>query len=363
MGNLIEKSTTEKKNNNKNIIKFVSYNIDMDNAVNMTTRIDDIFHYFEEYYNGFQCDIMCIRGINNFIVYYKLLTILKKKYKNNIYIAPDYYRDNIDISNVSNENEIKQFFNKNEIKEFTKKRKKKVKNVIISRHKILCITYSELDDDIVIDDILGIHTIIGANIVINKKIITIYNTTLCPDIKYANVVNTYARKNELKTIFSVIENNIANLNEIITQEDNTDYILTNLQIVTGTFNTSVIEYATIINDMRCIDILTLVKEDKEYNNETMRHKSIYNTHGNAYIKDKRKGSSYGTDNQIYLSDYFLLYDNKAIINRNKSNNLKYMKKKIYENYNIYVVNAETRKNFYGGEYLLRPSCEVLIICK
>src|SRR5690606_11214215 len=134
-----------------------------------------------------------------------------------------------------------------ELTDYSKKKKKKVKNIIISRHKILNTIYSELDDNIVIDDILGIHSVIGANILINKKIVSIYNTTLCPDIKYANMVNTYARKEELEELFNVINNNINFLSDFISLNENKKYYLSNAHILTGTFNMPTCEYVVLLN--------------------------------------------------------------------------------------------------------------------
>lgn len=361
------------KASHQNFIKLVSYNVDIENTVTMNPRIDDVFSYFEENLDDFQCDIMCIRGINNFIVYYKLITLLKKKYKKKIYIAPDYYKDNIDITHIYNNEEIKKVFYDNQLPDFAKRKKKKVKNIIISRHKILTTIYSELDDNIIIDDILGIHSIIGVNIVINKKIFSVYNTTLCPDIKYANIINVFARKNEVKTLFDVIKNNIDNLNDFIIQNKNNkddkdgkkskpkSYSLSNNHIITGTFNTSTNEYITLISDMLCIDLLNLTKDEDEYKSEVRRNASIYKSCGNVY-RDDNVINFDNNDNPNYLSDYVFLYDFNNQLNKKKSD-LKYVKKKIYDIYNIYIYRANDRTNFYGSDYISRPSKEVILMIK
>jgi len=359
MGNIISK---KKKVDSSNIIKLISYNVDMENAVNMDTRISDIISYFEENLEGVRCDVMCIRGINNFVVYYKLVTMIKSKYKNNINIVPDYYNDNIDISNIYNKSEIKQIFNDNQMIDFAKKKKKKVRNIIISRHKIISTVYSELDDDIIIDDILGVHSIIGANIIINKKIYSFYNTALCSDIKYANIVNTHARKSELKVLFEVIKNNSTDLDKLVNKnnEGKKKHKLSNAHILTGTFNIPINEYLVLVNEMNCIDLVNMVKKEKEYAEYSLRNRSVHGICGNVYNKSIRKISPGNSDDQTYLSDYVFLYDIDNKIN-GENDSLAHIKKKLYDNYNIYVVSADIRKNFYGSDYLLRPSREYIIM--
>ena len=85
--------------------------------------------------------------------------------------------------------------------------KKKIQNIIISRYPILSKVYAELDDDVIIDDVLGINTMIGANIIINDHIVTIYNTTLCADVNNANITNNYARQHEITSLFKTININ------------------------------------------------------------------------------------------------------------------------------------------------------------
>jgi hypothetical protein len=327
----------------------------------MKTRIEDIFSYFEECQEGLRCDVMCIRGINNFIVYYKLITMMKEKYGSRIYVFPDYYNDNINVTNIYDKFEIKQVFYDNQLIDYTKKKKKKVKNVIISRHKIVSNIYSELDDDIIIDDILGVHSVIGVNIAINKKIYSIYNTTLCPDVKYANIINTYARKQELKTLFKEIENNAKALDDLTTKDNKyKKYKLSNCHLLAGTFNMPLSEYLVLVTDMGCLDAMNLVKNEKEFAENSLRNRSVHDICGNVYNKSIRKVSPGDADDQTYLSDYLFLYDISKEVNK-KNDSLTYIKKKIYDNYSIYVVNANVRKDFYGSDYLLRPSCEYIMM--
>jgi len=335
----------------------------MENTVNMNTRIEDIFSYFEEQIDGVSCDIMCIRGINNFIVYYKLITMFKKRYKN-IYVAPDYYKDNIDVSHVLKKKDIKKIFENNKMNDLSKKKKKKIKNIIISKHKILNIIYSELDDNIIIDDILGIHSVIGVNILINDKIVSVYNTTLCPDIKYANMVNTYARKEELESLFNEIKKNINYLNDYVSSEENINkYSLSNAHILTGTFNMPTFEYVILLNEMYCVDLMKLSTNESQYRKTSVVNKNIHETYGNVFNKGKRKISPEGSDNQIYLSDFIFLYDCERVLIKKKYEELKLVKKKLYNNYGIFVASAIIRNNFCGSDYLLRPSRELVIVCK
>lgn len=136
----------------------------------------------------------------------------------------------------------------------------KCQNIIISRYPILSTVYTELDDDVSIDDIIGTKNIICANILIENTIICVYNTELTHNIK--DLINTETRLTEIDVIVGLINEN---RKELATNESFANYNNYDIHILAGTFNIPEViqegsEYDAFIQKLHCIDIYRHLNE-------------------------------------------------------------------------------------------------------
>ena len=284
-------SKTSKKNKNINLkiddytklklpkdytlIKMASYNVDLSHTVNLDQKIKEIISYIISNFNNKVIDIINIQEINDsislhiFIEEFKRYCLIEKlKY----YFAPQY--DNINPTITGNNNShsptssvhmIEMSFESSGSFKNEEKKKKVIQNVIISKFPIISTIYCELDDNTDMDDILGIQTIVGANILIGNSIISVYNTNLSKDIKAAQLINTDVRNTELDSIIQIINTNIETL---ITDNTLDKYAKPGVHLIVGTFNISEVdldnnindEYNDLLSSCHLIDIYRLISE-------------------------------------------------------------------------------------------------------
>lgn len=245
------------------LIKIISYNLNLKNSINVDQKIKEVISYLDTTYKNKSIDIICLQGfldkisLDLFIREYKNYCIENKLIS---YFAPTF--DNIEskfdtiddvIINESNSYNIglKSISLSNKISDINYSNKKVNTNIIISKYPILSTIYSELDDKTDMDDILGIQSVIGANILIGRRIITVYNLSLCKDIKLSNIINNDVRKTEIETLDEIIKRN----NKDLQDKKFKKYIKSDINLITGLFNISEIEYKSINQEL-----LSLVQE-------------------------------------------------------------------------------------------------------
>lgn len=226
-------------------LKVISYNINIKNTTTLEENISKLIEYIFKDHKDLETDIYCLQGIYDLPSLYKLLHEINK-YKElhqiKLYYAPNLDRKYNSIEKILKKADIKgiglsdpHIFHTNSDSDKIKYTEKmhrvesKYQNIIISKYPIISTIYAELDDEIEIDNILGIHTVIGANINVNKQIISIYNASLSKDIKHANITNNYARKKEMEALAESIQQNVAKIYK-------TKYHKTNIHIIVGALN-------------------------------------------------------------------------------------------------------------------------------
>ena len=257
------------------LIKIGSYNVNLRNTINLDTKIKEIISYITSENKNKSLDIVNFQGIYDITSLYILIKEIKKHfYKNklDIYFSPNF--DNVEIDSslsdglINSKKMIALSFHSfgNELSRHThgdKKKRKIIQNIIISKYPIISTIYSELDDKTDMDDILGIQTVIGANILIDNNIISVYNTALSKDIKSANILNANVRSTELDTLLKVIEKNHIALNHRKMKK----YNKTDIHMICGTININELEleqtsqeYIDMISTRKFVDIFRFIHE-------------------------------------------------------------------------------------------------------
>ncbi len=256
------------------LLKFISYYIDLRISANCDLKILEIVNYIFSKTKNKNADIINLQCINDILSLHLLIREIKKYgVENNIelYFAPDF--DDVDIEKKSDNvktmrrsKNLEEFYSgtnsreaagkKSEKKE-EKSKNKVIHNVIISKYPIIGTIFAELDNKTNMDDVFGIQSVIGANILINNSIISIYNTCLSKDIKTSNIMNSEVRITEMETLCSTINKNKL----LLKHEDLNNYIKTDIHLIVGNFHIAEItnddvnpEYIKLLKNSVCIDI-------------------------------------------------------------------------------------------------------------
>lgn len=225
------------------LIKISTYNANIKNSVNLRKRIREIINYLDSANKNKNIDVLCLQGIRDSYSAYYLMSAIKKyerKNKLKFYYTPEF--EEIDKSIDSNHLSIEHYTSSKESK---KNDTLETQNIIISKYPIISSIFAELDDDVNIDDILGIKTVTGANIQIYDNIITIYNTELTADIKSIPLINSEIREKELAVIFNDISKKCV---------ADTRFIIGSINIHETTDDMVNNEFLQLIQNWQCVDI-------------------------------------------------------------------------------------------------------------
>jgi hypothetical protein len=253
------------------LIKISTYNINIRNTVNLNSKTDEIISYILGKYKSKEIDIMCIQGIHDCRSASKLVHKINEVCTDTLYFAPEFQEFKDGSTNVSVNHRTGS-------QKKSQSKKKHVQNIIISRYPIVTTIYSELDGEIEIDDVLGTQTLIGANISIFGNIISVYNVSLCKDIKSANIINNDVREKELISTFNAINKNKNNLN---TKAFN-HYMKTDIHFLIGSFNIKDKydldennELASLIKRWHCVDVFRSINENRSGYTNTAKERIDY----------------------------------------------------------------------------------------
>lgn len=253
--------------NGYKLIKMASYNVSLRNGINIQMRIEDTINYIFSSFKKKEIDIICLQGMydyNSVNIIVKEIINKSNELKIKFYFAPDF--DDINIS--SSQSVSKRSRSRSRSK--TDSKKIKIQNIIISRYPIISTIFGEIDDKNDFDDVIGVHTIISANISIFGNIITVHNTYLSKDIRTANIINSDIRQSELDAVFTIIEQNRDNI------KYNENYKRTDIEFLVGAININEMnnnelneEFINIISDRHIVDIFRYLNdEDFGYTNTT-----------------------------------------------------------------------------------------------
>jgi hypothetical protein len=250
--------------NGYQMIKIATFNTNIVSTVALNSNINKIIDYLISSHRFINIDILCLQGIGNSNIANKMVTSINKKMKDlgkkNYYYAPKIE----DIQNISShaktikDMELKKKKIKNNEIETKNKAKAFTQNIIISKYPIVDYFFSNLDDDHDFDDILGVKTLICANISIHGNIISVYNLQLASDINSAKIDNVKVRERELETLKYDILRNKVNLKS---QEIYKLYVRTDIHLLLGSLNINETkddninsEYFNLIKTLKCVDI-------------------------------------------------------------------------------------------------------------
>lgn len=182
--------------NGYKLVRMISYNINLRNSVGLNSNIIDIAKFvFED-----NIDIICLQGIRDSHAMMNLIKGIKtycKKMDITIYTAPRF--DNIEAMTIATTIHMPTT-------NITTTRGEKyvVESLIISRYEID--SYSTVDTTP--HDMYKQYRMISANIVIDKTIISIYNTSLSDDI--GTIDSSKRRLIEQEVMIDLILNNMIN---------------------------------------------------------------------------------------------------------------------------------------------------------
>lgn len=249
---------------NYNLLKLSSYNVDINNSINISDKIKEIFSYIHDQYKNKGNDIICIQGMHNFELIHGLIESLKKYSKEHnepVYFAPCFDEIN---SNVNSSQLLLNNIKSNLTASTPTHHEAIIKeqNIIISKYPIITSIYGEFNNDN--NNVFGKTTLIGANISINGDIISVYNTLLCKDIDSANIINSSIRSEELKNIFGKIQANVTRINS---DKKFIEYHKTGIHLLVGALNIvekinnmATHEYEELVQLYKCIDVFRYFHE-------------------------------------------------------------------------------------------------------
>lgn len=347
---------------NCELIKICTYNVNIRNSINLSNKTKDIISYITEPFYNKKCDIISLQGINDYKSATSIVKYLKQYQDNNnlqLYYAPNISEidindninsitDNIIISSINRAIENKSSSKPSRKNSYYKKNE--FQNMIISKYPILTYIYSELDNDHDIDDILGIKTIIGANVLIHNNIISVYSTELSPNIEAANLDNAFVREKELIAINDVIHNNIDDIIDIIKLKP--EFNRSDLHYITGTFNiTDVLnndlnqEYINMLSNCHYLDI----------------YRTLYNINDvPGYTNTLNNRSDYVF---IYMTDD--MYDEKSIFYKKLQKTTTYddLFNLIFKRYGVYIVDIYVRTDTQDNNISCNFPIESIIMIK
>lgn len=266
------------------LLKIISYYIDLRISANVDFKITEIINYIMSTNKNKRADIINLQGINDIISLHLLIRAIKKYCldKNiTMYFAPEFNDVDEDGSEGSRGRNLRKSRNLEDLVTGTVRKnnehtKPVIHNIVMSVYPIVGTIFSELDDKTNIDDIFGIQTAIGVNILVNDVVMSVYNTCLSKDIRTSNVINDVVRKTELETLFNCIDEN---KKKILTES----HTQSGIHIIVGNLNIPEIasdninaEYINSIKNNNLVDVFRY-KYPKDFGYTTS-----YNER-NAYI--------------------------------------------------------------------------------
>lgn len=256
------------------LLKLVSYNLNISNTINSDVLIKKIVSFVAEIYKGKANDIICLQGINDHDVYYKLMKRINnfsKEMNDTFYIAPE--NNCIEYTDSGGEDQLNFNSAIRNRSRSVKDPKHNFQNIIISRYPIVSTMLIELDDNHDVDDVLGIKTLVGCNISIYGNLISIFNTELSKDIKIAGIINDNIRQLELNTIFDAIENN----RKALASNTFREYTKTDINFLVGSLNICEFigkgmntEFIDLIKQYHCVDIYRHQSNEKGYTTQSKK---------------------------------------------------------------------------------------------
>lgn len=335
MGNSIQnkKTTIENYENIKlpfghRIVKLVSYDINIQNSINLEENIKGIIRYMFGSFKNKEIDICALQGINDNYSVYELIKEVNNyclKNEETIYICPEFenINPNKQIITSSSKNMLCVSKSGGNCKKETKD------NIIFSRFPIINYTCTKLKT-YANNNIFGTNSALCCNLDIDGNVISVYNSSFSYDLENINVFNTKRREKELKLLLNIVKKNTKDLKN---NETFKSFEKSNIHMITGSlkFKEFKDQYVT-----------------PEYNNLFTKYKlvDIY-----RFLNKKNTGYTTITNKR---NCYMLLALNDDIFDP-KLNNKKLFKKILKKSgiyfLDTYVYNKNTNNHNYPVEII------------
>lgn len=263
------------------LLKIASYNINLKNSINIDSKVKDIIGYIVSNHKNKRIDILCIQGLRDQYAAFYFIQELKRYIYNNsleIYLGPEF--EDVDPTERHDISKNRTFaaswnpVNKNKKPKekqshslsLNKHRVDEIQNIIISRYPIINTIYSDLDYETDVDDVLGVKTVLGANISVNGNILSVYNTELSKDIRSSKIINDKVRSVEIDALFKVVNQNYLDLKG----KNFKTYHKTDIHFLAGTFyiqeqvnNELNNELSEFLQAKNCVDIFRFITDTED----------------------------------------------------------------------------------------------------
>jgi len=271
---------------NYNLIRIISYNVDLYNSIAMRDNIYDIINYMFSDTNGKSNDIICLQGIHDKNATYDLVKSIKKisnKRNINIYMAPLFNDIVIDTTELLSDS-ANILWSKSNSTSYDNELC--TSNIIISKHPIISHTINNYQK--------GYGKLTVGNIHIGKKIISLYNISLSNNYSNTHIDNKNIRNSEIYDLEKVIKENAHLLNKhpnyVKYGKSNIHLIIGDLNIKELDFNSISDEYYNLVKTNHYIDIFRYQNQyDKGYTNKyNTRTSYIMCKLNDEYIKKESK---------------------------------------------------------------------------
>jgi hypothetical protein len=260
--------------NGYKMLKIATYNINLLDSANINENLDNIISYiFPE--NNSVIDILCLQNIHdNKVLQILLSTLLEKSKKINtsLYFSPEI---DLKVHDNSFESSFEMTWSSS-----NNTKSEAIKNIIISRFPIFSSANVKISSEEE-DSLFGPRFMVIANIIIDKKIISVYNISLIEDIMGFN--NKDIRQIEVDNVKQYVDEN---KNKLLTSSElkKLNYTFDDIHLICGAFNIPEmknnkinIELINTFKQLKCVDIFRFLHKEDKGNTSIYGTRECFNT--------------------------------------------------------------------------------------
>lgn len=321
-----KKRKRENKNSVKKykLIKITTYNINVTSDLGSEYKIKNVIkHVYDKMDRN--NDIICIQGIKNDIVGYKLLKYFSNTFGNYKYHTCPKLVPSKNIVNLHKNDQNRNYLNYNAVVDHycdDNILKATTNNIILSKFPIIDTMYATFDPKK--SSNLDNRSIVCADINVYGHVIRIFNTQLTSDNHYISNNNRHIRKKEFDRLFHVINKTktlMKSKNKINTFVAGPLYMSDK-----QTINSHISEYEKRITKYNIHDIYFILNGEKSESHNFVGYILDLNT-GNQFI-NKNIVDDIKTNDGIFLHNCIDKYDDN--LEDKTYIKIKFIVKKIYD---------------------------------